>query len=155
MELTKQRPQKQLSQPAMGVSEHSESSSAGSRARGNQSSEGSDASAQPLTYITSPPHSVPASQGSDLTGRDSDSGNSLSSFLILMQAIHYLFLTLSVSIHLLQFLMFALKLFFSLPTSTFSLLLPHTLYPLPPPPHLLPVCFVLTSTSPLSHTCVL
>ncbi|XP_046874116.1 rho guanine nucleotide exchange factor 12 isoform X8 [Hypomesus transpacificus] len=74
MELTKQRPQKQLSQPAMGVSEHSESSSAGSRARGNQSSEGSDASAQPLTYITSPPHSVPASQGSDLTGRDSDSG---------------------------------------------------------------------------------
>ncbi|XP_067112948.1 rho guanine nucleotide exchange factor 12 isoform X1 [Osmerus mordax] len=74
MELTKQRPQKQLSQPAMGVSEHPESSSAGSRARGSQSSEGSDASAQPLTYITSPPHSAPASQGSDFTGRDSDSG---------------------------------------------------------------------------------
>ncbi|XP_062341033.1 rho guanine nucleotide exchange factor 12 isoform X2 [Osmerus eperlanus] len=89
MELTKQRPQKQLSQPAMGVSEHPESSSAGSRARGSQSSEGSDASAQPLTYITSPPHSAPASQGSDFTGRDSDSGLPPSSALArLSEGVH-------------------------------------------------------------------
>uniref|UniRef100_A0A674CY78 Rho guanine nucleotide exchange factor 12 n=1 Tax=Salmo trutta TaxID=8032 RepID=A0A674CY78_SALTR len=75
MELNKHRgPQKQLSQPALSVFEHPEFSAGGIRARSQFSDPGSDAATHPLAYIASPPHSAPASQGSDLTGRDSDLG---------------------------------------------------------------------------------
>ncbi|KAJ7996852.1 hypothetical protein DPEC_G00222820 [Dallia pectoralis] len=58
MEMNKQKgPQKQISQPGPTVPEHT----------------GSDMAAHPSTYMTSPPHSG-TSQGSDSTGRDSDSG---------------------------------------------------------------------------------
>uniref|UniRef100_A0A4W5MA13 Rho guanine nucleotide exchange factor 12 n=1 Tax=Hucho hucho TaxID=62062 RepID=A0A4W5MA13_9TELE len=49
-------------------------SAGGFRARSQFSDPGSDAATHPLTNILSPPHSAPASQGSDPTGRDSDSG---------------------------------------------------------------------------------
>uniref|UniRef100_A0A674CZ58 Rho guanine nucleotide exchange factor 12 n=1 Tax=Salmo trutta TaxID=8032 RepID=A0A674CZ58_SALTR len=65
---------KQLSQPALSVFEHPEFSAGGIRARSQFSDPGSDAATHPLAYIASPPHSAPASQGSDLTGRDSDLG---------------------------------------------------------------------------------
>ncbi|KAM9499155.1 rho guanine nucleotide exchange factor 12 isoform 6-T6 [Salvelinus alpinus] len=82
MELNKHRgPQKQLSQPALSVFEQPEFSAGGIRARSQFSDPGSDAAIHPLAYIASPPHSAPASQGSDPTGRDSDSGLSPSSAL--------------------------------------------------------------------------
>lgn len=69
MDQSKQRPQKQLSQPAMGVSEPLD----GSRLRGSQSSEGSE-----LTYPTglagSPIYSPSIFRDSDPSARDSDSG---------------------------------------------------------------------------------
>ncbi|XP_045080063.1 rho guanine nucleotide exchange factor 12 isoform X2 [Coregonus clupeaformis] len=83
MEMNKQRgPQKQLSQPALSVSEHPEFSAGGIRARSQFSDPGSDAVAHPLAFMASPPYSAPASQGSDPTGRDSDSGLSPSSALL-------------------------------------------------------------------------
>ncbi|CAB1316675.1 unnamed protein product, partial [Coregonus sp. 'balchen'] len=78
MEMNKQRgPQKQLSQPALSVSEHPEFSAGGIRARSQFSDPGSDAVAHPLAFMASPPYSAPASQGSDPTGRDSDSAPAL------------------------------------------------------------------------------
>ncbi|CAB1352284.1 unnamed protein product, partial [Coregonus sp. 'balchen'] len=73
IEMNKQRgPQKQLSQLALSVPDHPESS-AGSTC-GSQSSEpGLDVATHPSAFIASPPHSAPASQGSDPTGRDFDS----------------------------------------------------------------------------------
>uniref|UniRef100_A0A673XBA3 Rho guanine nucleotide exchange factor 12 n=1 Tax=Salmo trutta TaxID=8032 RepID=A0A673XBA3_SALTR len=78
IEMNKQRgPQKQLSQPILSIPDHPESS-----ARGNQSRDpGSDVATHPSAFITSPPHSAPASQGSDPMGRDSDSGLTPSSAL--------------------------------------------------------------------------
>ena len=68
MDQSKQRPQKQLSQPVMGVSEPLD----GGRLRGSQSSEGSE-----LTYPTglsgSPLYSPPTASY-DPSARDSDSG---------------------------------------------------------------------------------
>ncbi|CDQ90808.1 unnamed protein product [Oncorhynchus mykiss] len=82
MELNKHRgPQKQLSQPALSVFEQPEFSAGGIRARSQFSDPGSDAATHPLAYIAPPPHSAPASQGSDPTGRDSDSGLTPSSAL--------------------------------------------------------------------------
>ena len=78
LEMSKQRPQKQLSQPALSVAEQSDSSPGagsglGGRPRGSQSSDSSD-----TTHVgaatTSPPHSAPAAQSSDGSGRDTDSG---------------------------------------------------------------------------------
>ncbi|XP_042560291.1 rho guanine nucleotide exchange factor 12-like isoform X2 [Clupea harengus] len=70
MDQSKQRPQKQLSQPVMGVSEPLD----GGRLRGSQSSEGSE-----LTYPTglsgSPLYSPPTASY-DPSARDSDSGMS-------------------------------------------------------------------------------
>ncbi|KAK6322612.1 hypothetical protein J4Q44_G00074040, partial [Coregonus suidteri] len=81
IEMNKQRgPQKQLSQLALSVPDHPESS-AGSTC-GSQSSEpGLDVATHPSAFIASPPHSAPASQGSDPTGRDFDSGLTPSSAL--------------------------------------------------------------------------
>eukprot|EP00063_Salmo_salar_P017668 XP_013992503.1 PREDICTED: rho guanine nucleotide exchange factor 12-like isoform X4 [Salmo salar] len=78
IEMNKQRgPQKQLSQPILSIPDHPESS-----ARGNQSRDpGSDVAIHPSAFIASPPHSAPASQGSDPMGRDSDSGLTPSSAL--------------------------------------------------------------------------
>ncbi|XP_023286681.1 rho guanine nucleotide exchange factor 12-like isoform X2 [Seriola lalandi dorsalis] len=72
VELNKQRSPKQLSQPAFGILEQSDSSAAnsGSRIRGNQLSEGSDAGAP---VLPSPTHSSPIGQASDTSGQDSDS----------------------------------------------------------------------------------
>ncbi|KAL2085937.1 hypothetical protein ACEWY4_019257 [Coilia grayii] len=71
MDQSKQRPQKQLSQPVMGVSEPLD----GSRLRGSQSSEGSE-----LTYPTgltgSPLYSPSTGPTADPNARDSDSGMS-------------------------------------------------------------------------------
>ncbi|KAL2095087.1 hypothetical protein ACEWY4_009806 [Coilia grayii] len=83
MEMNKQRPQKQTSQPALGVAELSDSSPAagsgpGGRSRASQASDSSDTS-HVGGVATSPPHSAPAAQGSDGTGRDSDSGSTPSS----------------------------------------------------------------------------
>ncbi|XP_016379484.1 rho guanine nucleotide exchange factor 12-like [Sinocyclocheilus rhinocerous] len=61
----KHRPQKQMSQPALGGSELIE----GGRLRGSQSSEGSDLLQSP-SFITSPPFSAPYSSPSDPSGRD-------------------------------------------------------------------------------------
>lgn len=63
----KQRPQKQMSQPAMGGSEPME----GGRLRGSQSSEGSDLIQSP-GIITSPPFSSPYSSPSEPSGRDTE-----------------------------------------------------------------------------------
>ncbi|XP_057206769.1 rho guanine nucleotide exchange factor 12 isoform X4 [Triplophysa rosa] len=63
----KQRPQKQMSQPAMGGSEPIE----GGRLRGSQSSEGSDLLQSP-GIITSPPFSSPYSSPSDPSGRETE-----------------------------------------------------------------------------------
>ncbi|XP_031427370.1 rho guanine nucleotide exchange factor 12 isoform X3 [Clupea harengus] len=85
LEMSKQRPQKQLSQPALSVAEQSDSSPGagsglGGRPRGSQSSDSSD-----TTHVgaatTSPPHSAPAAQSSDGSGRDTDSGSTPSSAL--------------------------------------------------------------------------
>ncbi|XP_070773277.1 rho guanine nucleotide exchange factor 12-like [Enoplosus armatus] len=74
VELNKQRSPKQLSQPAFGIPEQSDSSASNSgRIRGNQLSEGSDAGAQSLPSTTSPTHSSPTGQASDTSGQDSDS----------------------------------------------------------------------------------
>ncbi|XP_048086323.1 rho guanine nucleotide exchange factor 12 isoform X1 [Alosa alosa] len=86
MEMNKQRPQKQLSQPALSVTDQSDSSSplsapaglGGGRLRSSQSSDGSDTT-HVSTIMTSPPHSAPAAQGSDATSRDADSGSTPSS----------------------------------------------------------------------------
>uniref|UniRef100_A0A8C7Q2C1 Rho guanine nucleotide exchange factor 12 n=1 Tax=Oncorhynchus mykiss TaxID=8022 RepID=A0A8C7Q2C1_ONCMY len=71
IEMNKQRgPQKQISQPILSIPDLPES-----LARGSQSSDpGSDVATHPSAFIASPPHSAPASQGSDPMGRDSDSG---------------------------------------------------------------------------------
>ncbi|KAK7156406.1 hypothetical protein R3I94_006462 [Phoxinus phoxinus] len=61
----KQRPQKQMSQPAMGGSDLIE----GGRLRGSQSSEGSDLLQSP-GLITSPPFSAPYGSPTDPSGRD-------------------------------------------------------------------------------------
>ncbi|XP_042627084.1 rho guanine nucleotide exchange factor 12 isoform X2 [Cyprinus carpio] len=61
----KHRPQKQMSQPALGGSELIE----GGRLRGSQSSEGSDLLHSP-SLITSPPFSTPYSSPSDPSGKD-------------------------------------------------------------------------------------
>ncbi|CAM4553025.1 unnamed protein product [Leuciscus chuanchicus] len=61
----KQRPQKQMSQPAMGGSDLTE----GGRLRGSQSSEGSDLLQSP-GLITSPPFSAPYGSPTDPSGRD-------------------------------------------------------------------------------------
>ncbi|XP_056119347.1 rho guanine nucleotide exchange factor 12 isoform X3 [Rhinichthys klamathensis goyatoka] len=61
----KQRPQKQMSQPAMGGSDLIESG----RMRGSQSSEGSDLLQSP-GLITSPPFSAPYGSPTDPSGRD-------------------------------------------------------------------------------------
>uniref|UniRef100_A0A671NAN1 Rho guanine nucleotide exchange factor (GEF) 12a n=1 Tax=Sinocyclocheilus anshuiensis TaxID=1608454 RepID=A0A671NAN1_9TELE len=61
----KHRPQKQMSQPALGGSELIE----GGRLRGSQSSEGSDLLQSP-SFITSPTFSAPYSSPSDPSGRD-------------------------------------------------------------------------------------
>ncbi|KAA8586598.1 hypothetical protein FQN60_000434 [Etheostoma spectabile] len=72
VELNKQRSPKLLSQPALGIPEQSDSNSG--RIRGNQLSEGSDASTQSLSSsTTSPTHSSPTGQASDTSGHDSDS----------------------------------------------------------------------------------
>ncbi|XP_078122077.1 rho guanine nucleotide exchange factor 12 isoform X1 [Sander vitreus] len=75
VELNKQRSPKQLSQPALGIPEQSDSSASNSgRIRGNQLSEGSDTSMQSLpSSTTSPIHSSPTGQASDTSGQDSDS----------------------------------------------------------------------------------
>lgn len=73
VELNKQRSPKQLSQPAFGIPEQSDSSASNSgRIRGNQLSEGSDSSTQSLPSTTSPIHSSPTGQASDTSGQDSD-----------------------------------------------------------------------------------
>ncbi|XP_056329303.1 rho guanine nucleotide exchange factor 12 isoform X2 [Danio aesculapii] len=64
-ESIKQRPQKQMSQPALGGSELIDAG----RLRGSQSSEGSDLLHSP-GIITSPPFSAPYSSSSDPSGRD-------------------------------------------------------------------------------------
>ncbi|KAG5268324.1 hypothetical protein AALO_G00211320 [Alosa alosa] len=71
MDQSKQRPQKQLSQPVMGVSEPLE----GSRLRGSQSSEGSELT-YPAGFFGSPLCSPSTGGISDPTARDSDSGMS-------------------------------------------------------------------------------
>uniref|UniRef100_A0A8C8F6F9 Rho guanine nucleotide exchange factor 12-like n=1 Tax=Oncorhynchus tshawytscha TaxID=74940 RepID=A0A8C8F6F9_ONCTS len=78
IEMNKQRgPQKQLSQPILSIPDLPES-----LARGSQSRDpGSDVATHPSAFIASPPHSAPASQGSDPMGRDSDSGLTPSSAL--------------------------------------------------------------------------
>ncbi|XP_041807971.1 rho guanine nucleotide exchange factor 12-like isoform X3 [Chelmon rostratus] len=74
VELNKQRSPKQLSQPAFGIPEQSDSSALNSgRIRGNQLSEGSDTSTQLSPSTTSPTHSSPTGQASDTSGQDSDS----------------------------------------------------------------------------------
>ncbi|KAJ8397216.1 hypothetical protein AAFF_G00440500 [Aldrovandia affinis] len=76
MEIGKQRPQKQLSQPALAIPEHPDCG----RARGNQSSEGSDLP-HPTALATSPTHSVTASLSSEGGARDPESGLTPSSAL--------------------------------------------------------------------------
>uniref|UniRef100_A0A8C7FNI7 Rho guanine nucleotide exchange factor 12 n=1 Tax=Oncorhynchus kisutch TaxID=8019 RepID=A0A8C7FNI7_ONCKI len=78
IEMNKQRgPQKQLSQPILSIPDLPES-----LARGCQSRDpGSDVATHPSAFIASPPHSAPASQGSDPMGCDSDSGLTPSSAL--------------------------------------------------------------------------
>ncbi|XP_035289416.1 rho guanine nucleotide exchange factor 12 isoform X2 [Anguilla anguilla] len=73
MEMNKPRPQKQLSQPAMNIAEYADPS----RARGSQSSEGSETPA----LTTSPPFSPSITQSPEGGGRDSDSGLTPSSAL--------------------------------------------------------------------------
>ncbi|KAM9540540.1 rho guanine nucleotide exchange factor 12-like isoform 1-T1 [Salvelinus alpinus] len=78
IEMNKQRgPQKQLSQPILSIPDHPESSARGSQSR----DPGSDVATHPSAFIASPPHSAPASQGSDPMGHDSDSGLTPSSAL--------------------------------------------------------------------------
>ncbi|KAI1893774.1 hypothetical protein AGOR_G00127130 [Albula goreensis] len=76
METGKQRPQKQLSQPALAIPEHPDLG----RTRGSQSSDGFD-----LTHstglTTSPPHSAAAILSSEGGSRDPDSGLTPSSAL--------------------------------------------------------------------------
>ncbi|TKS83195.1 Rho guanine nucleotide exchange factor 12 [Collichthys lucidus] len=82
VEMNKQRSPKQLSQPAAGIPEQSDSPAPNSgRTRVNQSSEGSDTSPQFLPSTTSPIHSSPTGQASDTSGHDSDSN--LSPFCII------------------------------------------------------------------------
>ncbi|CAK6964561.1 LOW QUALITY PROTEIN: rho guanine nucleotide exchange factor 12 [Scomber scombrus] len=74
VELNKQRSPKQLTQPAFGIPEQSDSSASNSgRSRGNQPSEGSDTSAHFSPSTTSPIHSSPTGPASDTSGQDSDS----------------------------------------------------------------------------------
>ncbi|KAM9348328.1 rho guanine nucleotide exchange factor 12-like [Symphorus nematophorus] len=81
VEMNKQRSPKQLSQPAFGIPEQSDSSTPNSgRIRGNQLSEGSDNSTQFSPSTTSPTHSSPTGVASDTSGIDSDSN--LSPFCI-------------------------------------------------------------------------
>ncbi|XP_035637675.1 rho guanine nucleotide exchange factor 12-like isoform X2 [Oncorhynchus keta] len=78
IEMNKQRgPQKQLSQPILSIPDLPESLACGSQSR----DPGSDVATHPSAFIASPPHSAPASQGSDPMGRDSDSGLTPSSAL--------------------------------------------------------------------------
>lgn len=72
MELNKQRPQKQLSQPGPCVLEHQEVG----RSRGSQTSEGSDPAHVPA-ITTSPPYSAPGGPVSEGSTRDWDSGEIL------------------------------------------------------------------------------
>lgn len=78
VEMNKQRSPKQLPQPAFGIPEQSDSSASNpARSRGNQLSEGSDASTQSLpSTTTSPTLSSPTGQASDTSGHDSDSNMS-------------------------------------------------------------------------------
>ncbi|XP_036435722.1 rho guanine nucleotide exchange factor 12 isoform X3 [Colossoma macropomum] len=69
LEQAKPRPVKQPSQPSLGLPEQVDSLTA--RARGSQSSDGPDSSS---AFISSPPHSAPATQGSDTSLRDTESG---------------------------------------------------------------------------------
>ncbi|KAJ8280592.1 hypothetical protein GJAV_G00056630 [Gymnothorax javanicus] len=69
MEVSRQRPLKQLSQPALSISDPLD----GSRARGSQSSDGSDLPSAPALTV-SPTHSATAGLSSEGGGRDSDSG---------------------------------------------------------------------------------
>ena len=79
VELNKQRSPKQLPQPALGFPEQSDSSAVTpARIRGNQPSEGSDASAHVLPSTTSPGHGSPVGQASDTSGQDSDSSKKFS-----------------------------------------------------------------------------
>ncbi|XP_061073106.1 rho guanine nucleotide exchange factor 12 isoform X2 [Conger conger] len=75
METGKQRPPKQLSQPALSTPEPPEAA----RIRGSQSSEGSDLPFTPA-LTTSPTHSITASLSSDGAARDPDTGLTPSSF---------------------------------------------------------------------------
>ncbi|XP_018610886.2 rho guanine nucleotide exchange factor 12 isoform X1 [Scleropages formosus] len=76
VDLNRQRPQKQLSQPALNAPEHLEPG----RTRGSQSSEGSDATHTPAA-ATSPPYSSTSSQASEGSSRDCESGFAPSSAL--------------------------------------------------------------------------
>ncbi|KAG7516818.1 rho guanine nucleotide exchange factor 12-like isoform X1 [Solea senegalensis] len=70
----KQRSPKQISQPALVISEQIDYSAGNcGRARGNQTSEGSDASVHLSPSTTSPTHSSPGGQTSDMSGQESDS----------------------------------------------------------------------------------
>ncbi|XP_029924955.1 rho guanine nucleotide exchange factor 12 isoform X2 [Myripristis murdjan] len=72
MSFGKQRSPRQLSQPALSIPEHPDSSASG-RIRGSQSSDGSDASTHFSPSTASPPHSATCGQASDTGGQDSDS----------------------------------------------------------------------------------
>uniref|UniRef100_A0AAR2J0L0 DH domain-containing protein n=1 Tax=Pygocentrus nattereri TaxID=42514 RepID=A0AAR2J0L0_PYGNA len=69
LEQAKPRPVKQQSQPALGLPEQVDSLTA--RVRGSQASDGTDSSS---AFISSPPHSAPATQGSDTSLKDTESG---------------------------------------------------------------------------------
>ncbi|XP_058482838.1 rho guanine nucleotide exchange factor 12 isoform X3 [Solea solea] len=70
----KQRSPKQISQPALVIPEQPDYSAGNcGRARGNQTSEGSDASVHLSPSTTSPTHSSPGGQTSDMSGQESDS----------------------------------------------------------------------------------
>nr|XP_020454230.1 rho guanine nucleotide exchange factor 12-like isoform X2 [Monopterus albus] len=81
VEINKQRPAKQPSQPAFGILEQLDSSASNSgRSRGNQLSEGSDTGSHVSPSTSSPSHSSPFGQASDTSGQDSDSNVSPMSF---------------------------------------------------------------------------
>ncbi|XP_040907371.1 rho guanine nucleotide exchange factor 12 isoform X2 [Toxotes jaculatrix] len=74
VELNKQRSPKQLTQPATGILEQSDSSALNpGRIRGSQLSEASDTGPHVLPSTSSPTHSSPTGQASDTSGQDSDS----------------------------------------------------------------------------------
>ncbi|XP_066514756.1 rho guanine nucleotide exchange factor 12 isoform X3 [Hoplias malabaricus] len=71
VEQTKPRPLKQQSQPALSLSEQVDSSSGRVRSQGNEGFDG--------PFINSPPYSAPATQGSDSSLRDAETGGTPSS----------------------------------------------------------------------------